>query len=99
MAMLEDLSVFFDTAEFADTATLGGVAVTGILTAGNDDTTFAGPGAAGSSPSFTLPAASVPAAPAGLSLVITSGVAAGTYKVTYFEPDGTGLVTLYLTKA
>ena len=99
MAMLEDLSVFFSPDEFADTATLGGVAVSGILTAGHDDTTYAGPGAAGSSPSFLLAAASVPAAPAGLPLVITSGVAAGNYKVAYHEPDGTGLVTLYLTKA
>jgi hypothetical protein len=80
-------------------ATLCGVAVTGILTAGHDDTTFAGPGAAGSSPSFVLAAASTPPAPRGLLLVIATGVAAGNYKVTYHEPDGTGLVTLYLTKA
>lgn len=80
-------------------ATLAGQPVIGMLTAGHDDTTFAGPGAAGSSPSFVLDAASVPATPGGLPLVITSGVAAGNYKVAYHEPDGTGLVTLYLTKA
>lgn len=95
----EDLSAFFNPAEFADTATLGGAPVTGILRAGYDDLTFAGPGDAGSSPSFYLAASSVPEKPAGLALVVTSGPAQGTYKVTHHEPDGTGLTTLYLTKS
>lgn len=80
-------------------ATLGGQPVAGILTAGFDDLTYAGPGPAGSSPSLVLPAASVPAKPDGLQLVITSGVAQGNYKVTSHEPDGTGFVTLHLTKS
>lgn len=80
-------------------ATLSGQPVTGILNAGFDDITFSGPGAAGSSPTFTLPVASVPANPEGKLLVITSGVAQGSYRVTSQEPDGTGLVTLHLTKS
>lgn len=80
-------------------ATLGGQPVTGILTAGYDDLTFSGPGNAGSSPTFVLAATSVPAKPEGMALVITSGPAQGAYKVTHREPDGTGLVTLHLTKS
>jgi hypothetical protein len=97
--MTEDLGAFFSASEFAETATLAGQPVTGILRAGFEDVTFDGFGPAGSSPQFLLPVASVPAKPAGASLVITSGVAQGTYKVTSHEPDGTGLVTLHLTKA
>lgn len=97
MAMTEDLSIFFNTSEFADTATLGGVAVTGIMESGFDDAPLAGYGiAAGTSPRFTLIASSVPANAAGLLLVVASGHAAGTYRVGNAYPDGTGLVTLHL---
>ena len=94
--MTEDLSVFLNSQEFADTATLDGVGVTGIVMSGMDNLTFDGPGPAGSSPSFMLAAASVPAKPEGMALVITSGIAAGAYKVSSQEPDGTGMVTLRL---
>ncbi|MGB4059613.1 MAG: hypothetical protein WBK26_05290 [Burkholderiaceae bacterium] len=79
--------------------TLDGVACVGIVSAGMNDLTFDGPGPAGSSPSVLLPANKVPARPEGKTLVITSGPAAGSYKVRSQEPDGTGLVTLYLTKS
>lgn len=99
MAMTEDLSVFFNAAEFADTAILAGVTVTGILDSGYEDASLAGFGVAGSSPRFTLAAASVPAKPEGLILVVTSGPGAGSYKVGNAYPDGTGLTTLHLLLA
>lgn len=84
----------------ADTeATLGGVAVTGILESGFEDATVAGFGVAGSSPRFTLAGASVPAKPEGLALVVTSGPGAGSYKVGNAYPDGTGMTTLHLLPA
>lgn len=75
-----------------------GIPQPGILKAGFENPTLAGPGPAGYSPSVLLPAASVPARSEGLPLTILSGIAAGNYKVTEQEPDGTGLVTLHLTK-
>lgn len=99
MAFVEDFSGFFSEDEFAVGALLGGEPVTGLLKAGFDDLTFAGPGKAGSSPVVTLPAAQVPAKPQGLPLVILSGPAQGHYKVTHHDPDGTGLVNLHLTKS
>jgi len=92
----EDTSAFFNVAEFANAATLNGVAVSGILDAGFEDATLAGYGVAGSSPRFTLPASSVPAHPEGMTLVVSTGAAAGTYKVGNALPDGTGLVSLHL---
>lgn len=96
MALAEDMSVFFNSAEFGTQATLGGVEVTGILDPGFNDPTLAGYGAAGSSPQFTLAASSVPVHPEGMALVIASGPAAGTYKVGNAHPDGSGTVTLSL---
>lgn len=77
-------------------ATLNGVAVQGILDAGYEDPTLAGFGAVGSSPQYTLASASVPAHPEGMALVIASGPAAGTYKVSQAYPDATGLTVLHL---
>ncbi len=94
--MLEDFAAFFSIEEFADSATLGGKPVAGVLESGFEDATLAGFGVAGTSPRFTLSASSVPAKPEGLSLVVTSGNGAGSYRVTNAYPDGTGLVTLHL---
>jgi hypothetical protein len=77
-------------------ATLGGVPVTGILDAGYDDQRLAGFGPAGSTPTFTLAASSVPARPEGLLLVVSAGPGAGTYRVGNAYPDATGLVALHL---
>ena len=96
MPISEDLSVFFDQTEFAISAQLGGQPVTGILTAGYAGASTEGFAAAGSSPEFTLPAASVPANPEGLLLSIPAGQGAGTYRIGLAYPDGTGLVTLHL---
>lgn len=96
MAFTEDFTQFFNSAEFADTATLDGVDVLGILDSGFDDPTLAGFGVAGSSPKFTLAASSVPSHPEGLALIVTSGTGAGSYRVAQAYPDGTGLVALHL---
>jgi hypothetical protein len=95
----EDLSLFFNASDMGETLTLDGVDCVGIVGAGMSDLTFEGPGPAGSTPTVLLPANKVPARPEGKALVITSGPAAGSYKVRSQEPDGTGLVTLYLTKS
>lgn len=92
----ENLDVFFRAAEFASAATLNGASVNGILDSGFEDATLAGFGSVGSSPKFMLAAASVPAHPEGMALVIATGLGAGTYKVAQAYPDGTGITVLHL---
>lgn len=94
MAFTEDLSQFFVEADFAQAATLNGVAVTGIFD--NSYITGAvGPaGMASTGPIFTLPTADVPASPVGKTLV-TGGV---TYTVAEHQPDGTGVSALMLER-
>ena len=85
----EDLSTFFSTQEFAQSATLGGVAVAGILDlapAVSFDTL------AGTAPTFVLPSASVTADPRGLVLIVGSS----NFWVRDFSADGTGVTTLQL---
>lgn len=77
---------------------IDGVDSPALLRPGYTDQTFDGPGPAGSSPSVMLAAANVPDRPAGMRLVIQTGWAAGAYKVTSHEPDGSGMVALHLTK-
>ena len=96
MAFTEDLSSFFDEDEFAISALLDGVAVTGIPKPGYAGASMDGFGTAGPSPEFLLPASSVPAQCEGKPLVIASGHAAGTYRIGNAYPDGTGLVNLHL---
>ena len=91
----EDLSVFMNAAEFATTCTLNGATVTGIFDSAYLTASVGGFGAASSQPMLTLPSASVPANPVGLSAVIN----AVTYLVTASEPDGTGLTRLILEAA
>lgn len=79
--------------------TFDGQPFLGLLSASLDDLTFEGPGPAGSTPSLLIAANLLPAKPEGKAVVITSGTAAGTYKVRSINPDGTGLVRIYLTKA
>lgn len=92
----EDLSTFFSTGEFAIGATLDGTAVQGIFDAGFDDAPLAGFGTAGTSPTFILPSASVPAAPEGKAFVVSTGLAVGNYRVANARHDGTGVCTLDL---
>jgi len=93
----EDLSPFFNANELADTATLDGATVTGVMEPGYQGASLDGFGVtAGTSPAFTLPSASVPVKPEGKSLVVTSGPAAGTYRIANARHDGTGVCILDL---
>jgi hypothetical protein len=98
MAMVEDTSVFFSTAEFADNATLNGVAVAGIFDNGYDHAGVGLAGMSSSQPMFTLPASSVPAGSVGKALVVLTGVGIGAYQVVESQPDGTGMVILLLER-
>lgn len=97
--MLEDTAAFFNTAEFADTATLNSVAVRGIFDNDYGNASVGSAGMASSLPAFTLPSADVPAAPVGKTLVVTSGWGAGSFKVAESHPDGTGITLLLLERA
>ena len=90
MAFDEDLSVFFDTDEFADAVTYNGAPLVGIF----DAAYFEASGIQGNQPVFICPTASVPAARHG-DILVRSGV---TYKVVGVEPDGTGITLLRLEK-
>lgn len=89
----EDTSVYFDTTTgFAQSATLNGVTVSAIFDNANALGTVGSYGMAASQPVLTLPTASVPANPVGLTAV----VGAVTYLVAAHEPDGTGVSRLLL---
>lgn len=95
MPFAESFAPFFSVSDFATSATLNGVAVSGIFDAAY---ALAGAGTLGMAdtrPSFTLPTASVPASPAGKTLVI----GAASYVVAEHQPDGTGVSLLLLEAA
>lgn len=93
----EDLTPFFNSDELADKAMLNGVEVVGVMEPGYQSASLDGFGvAAGSSPTFTLASASVPAQPEGKSLVVSTGPAAGTYRIANARHDGTGVCILDL---
>lgn len=95
MALIEDFSVFFNPAEFADNATLGGVAVRGIFENAYELANVGLSGMAGSSPAFTLQTSAVPANPVGMVLVCS---AIG-YIVAEHQPNGTGVSVLILERS
>lgn len=88
----EDLSAFFSISEFAQSASLGGAPVAGILDLAP---VMAFEVMGGVAPQFVLASASVPADPRGLSLIVGSS----TYTVRDFTADGTGVTTLQLEAA
>lgn len=92
MAFTEDLAPFFNTADFAVDATLGGVAVKGIFDKSYQFGDVGGNGMASTQPAFTLATSAVPANPVGTTLVV-GGVS---YTVAAHEPDGTGVSQLFL---
>lgn len=93
----EDLTPFFNSDELADKAMLNGVEVVGVMEPGYQSASLDGFGvAAGSSPTFTLASASVPAQPEGKNLVVSTGPAAGTYRIANARHDGTGVCILDL---
>jgi len=85
----EDLTAFFNAAEFATPATLGGAPVEGIFDNAYFDQDMGG---SGSAPAYTLPTSSVPANVVGMALV----VGGTTYKVAEPMPNGTGVTALRL---
>lgn len=89
MAFAEDLTVFFNPAEFAEEVALNGVTVRGIF---DDAYLFEDIQSSASAPAVTLASADVPANPAGLP-VVARGV---TYKVVEPMPNGTGVTVLRL---
>jgi hypothetical protein len=91
MAMTEDLTAFFDPDEFAVSATLAGVPVTGIFDNAFDEQALA-MGLAGTVPLFTLASGSVPSPVVGQPLVYGGT----TYTVVETLPDGTGITRLRL---
>lgn len=93
MAMVEDFTAFFQTADFAVNATLAGLPVVGIFDADYQLQDMAG-GIMSSAPVLTLASANVPANVVGASVVV-GGV---TYKVVEPMPDGTGVTVLRLRK-
>ena len=94
MPFPEDLSMFFNPDEFADPATLGGVAVKGLFDKAYAFGEVGGSGMASTQPVYTLATSAVPANPVGTTLVV-GGV---TYSVAAHEPDGTGVSLLLLER-
>lgn len=88
----ENLAPFFNVAEFADTATLDAVDVAGIFDADYVEAL----GVESSGPAFTLPTSATVGVAHGSTLVITSGLGTGTWKVRGIQPDGTGVTLLKL---
>lgn len=75
-------------------ATVNSVAVTGIFDNGYSAANVGGMGIASTQPTLTLPTASVPANPVGVTAVIASV----SYTVAEHQPDGTGISALYLER-
>jgi hypothetical protein len=96
MGLVEDLTVFFNDAEFANVALLGGVEVRGVF---DRPYTEAQMGAytavATGRATFTLPTAQAAGA-LGKALVI-DGI--GSFIVAEVQPDGTGVTALILEVA
>jgi hypothetical protein len=86
-AIVEDLTQFFP--DFGVSATVGGVALTGIFDNAFLETLGI---TAGSSPSLLIVSSAAPSATHGTSVV----VGGASYTVTAVEPDGTGMALLRL---
>ena len=92
--MVENFTAFFQTADFAVNATLAGLSVAGVFDLAYQLGDLGGAGMASTAPVFTLPTASVPANPVGLTMVVNLI----TYSVAAHEPDGTGISLLMLER-
>lgn len=92
---VDDISAFFNTTEFAQRITLGGVEVVAIFDNAYAQGGVGVLGMASSQPALTLPTANVPAQPQGLAVVVGST----NYLVASHEPDGTGISVLMLEVA
>ena len=92
MAFTEDLAPFFNRADFADDATVGGVELAGIFDNDYIDTFGI---VAGSQPSLLVASAAVSAIKFGDAVVI----GAANYTVNDIKPGGTGLTRILLSAA
>ena len=90
---VENTAAYFS--DFGQTATVGGVSVSGIFDNGYALGGVGAIGMASSQPTFTLATASVPASPVGTAVVVSGG----NYLVGAHEPDGTGMSRLLLEAA
>ena len=90
MPAAEDLSCFFNQAEFADAAVLDGSPVSGLLDTGYSEAF----GMASHDARFTLAEAVTTATTQASTLVVRST----TYRVRSVQPDGTGVCTLLLER-
>lgn len=88
-----DAALFF--AEFGEDGMLAGQPVRGYFQAPQQAEHLGYAGASAMQPTFELPSASVPAAGVGLLLVL----AGGNWRVADLHRDGTGICTLFLSKA
>lgn len=96
MALVEDLTVFFNDAEFAQVAMLGGVEVRGIFDRPYAEAQMGAFAAVATArTSFTLPSGQAAGA-LGKSIVI-DGI--GAFIVAEVQPDGTGVTALILEVA
>jgi Phage Head-Tail Attachment. len=91
---VEDIPALMNTDEFAVTGTLAGVTVRGIFDADHVVAEVGAAGMAACAPAFTLPTASVPAAPVGKALALP----AGNFRIAEHRPDGTGVSALLLER-
>lgn len=92
MPFTENLAPFFNIAEFADAATLDGVAVSGIFENGYNEV-FA---MITHDALLRLPASATTAAATTASIVVLRGK---TWRVRSVQDDGTGLTTLLLERS
>ena len=93
MQFVEDLAQFFKTAEFASSATLGGVAVRVVFDRPYYD---AASGLSSTNPTVTIATSDCGAIVANTTQLVI--FANGTYRVINHEPDGTGVSVLQLVK-
>lgn len=94
MPFTEDMTAFFNPADFAETITLDGVQVPAIFDNGYSAGNVGSVGMASTQPSVQLATARVPTSPVG-DVVIVRGIS---YRVGAHEPDGTGVSTLFLER-
>jgi len=92
---VEDLSVFMNVAEFADTITLNWEPVPALFDAAYALAQVGAYGMASSQPVVTLATVHVPENPIGLP-VVKGDI---TYRIAAHEPDGTGISRLILEVA
>ncbi len=92
MAMVEDFTPFFNTAEHAVDALWKGTTTVQVILDNAYTETF---GVNGSNPFVAVPTADMPSVARGEAMVIDSV----SYTIKNIEPDGTGITRLELQKA